>query len=89
MKCQIHIQVIPKSARTELVSWESGILKVRVKAVPEKGKANKELIEFLAKWLKIPKTAIELIKGEASRHKTFSLPITQDALLQAIEAQLS
>ena len=44
-------------------------LKIRIKAPPEKGKANCELIKFLAKELKMPKSAVRIIKGEKSREK--------------------
>ena len=44
-------------------------LKVSVNAVPEKGKANKELVAFLAKKLKIAKTRILIVRGETDRCK--------------------
>jgi uncharacterized protein len=42
---------------------------VRLNAVPEKGEANEELISFLAKTWKIPKSSISIHSGETSRHK--------------------
>lgn len=88
-ECQLRVQVVPKSSRTEIVSWDGEVLKVRLNAVPEKGKANKELIEFLAKWLKLPKTSVQLQRGDTSRVKTLLLPISLEALIEAIEDQLS
>lgn len=87
--CELHVQVIPKASRTEIAGWDGKILKVRLNAVPEKGKANKELIEFLAKWLKLPKTSIQLHRGDTSRLKTFHLPLPPKNLIEAIEGQLS
>jgi len=43
---------------------------VKVTVPPEKGKANKAVIELLSKALKVPKSRIEIIKGETSRIKT-------------------
>jgi len=45
------------------------LLKISVNAVPEKGKANKELIEFVAKKIKVAKSSIEIISGDTERVK--------------------
>lgn len=45
-------------------------LGVRVRAVPEKGKANKALIAVLSQFLAVPKRDIEVIRGTTSRLKT-------------------
>lgn len=47
--------------------------KVWVNAVPEHGKANQKVIELLADFLAVPKSAIELKSGGASRKKIFSV----------------
>lgn len=48
-------------------------LKLNVVAVPEKGKANQELINFLAKNLKIAKSDIKIISGETDRYKKLEI----------------
>ena len=60
----IKIKVTTKSQKTEIfwILWED-ILKLRVKAIPEKWKANKEIINFFAKSLNISKNNIEIISG--------------------------
>ena len=60
----LKIKVTTKSQKTEIfwILWED-ILKLRVKAIPEKGKANKEIINFFAKSLGISKNNIEIISG--------------------------
>ena len=45
-------------------------LKIALAAPPVDGKANRELIAFLAKRLGLPKTAIDLVKGQNSRMKS-------------------
>jgi len=52
-------------------------LGVRVRAVPEKGKANKALIAVLSQFLGLPKRDIEVIRGTTSRLKT--VRVTMDA----------
>ncbi len=51
------------------MGWENEELKVRLNAVPEKGKANEELIAFLAKTWKLPKSSLSIQSGLTSRHK--------------------
>jgi len=65
----IQVKVIPGSKITEIKSTEAGVLKISLNAQPEKGKANKELIDFLADFLNMRKSDIEIIKGETSRIK--------------------
>ena len=48
---------------------EEQYLKINVISVPEKGKANKELIDFLAKKLGIGKSALSVVSGETDRFK--------------------
>jgi uncharacterized protein (TIGR00251 family) len=64
-----RVKVIPKASRSEVVEWENEELKIRLAAVPEKGKANIELIRYLSEVLKLGKSKIQLIQGETSRHK--------------------
>lgn len=66
----LKVKVIPKSQRTEIVGIMSdGSLKVKVAAVPEKGKANAELCTFLARSLHVPQRNVAVIAGETSQHK--------------------
>lgn len=46
----VKIKVIPRSRKTEFI-WimDDGSIKIKLKAIPEDGKANKELISFLRK----------------------------------------
>ncbi len=48
-------------------------LKLSIKSPPEKGKANKEIIEYLAEELAIPKSDIEITSGKTSQFKVVSL----------------
>ncbi len=66
----LRVKVIPKSSRTELAGiLPDGTWKVKVAAAPEKGKANRELIEFLAQKLGVAKTRIHIVSGETSALK--------------------
>ena len=63
----LKIKVIPKSPRSEIAgTMDDGTLKVRIAAVPERGKANAELIAFLAKHYGVPRQNVEILSGETS-----------------------
>lgn len=66
---ELAVKITPKASKNEIVGWESGELKIRIAAVPEKGEANEELIRFLAKQLGISKSQIILLSGDKNRHK--------------------
>jgi uncharacterized protein len=65
----LRVKIIPKASKSEVVGWENGELRIRLAAIPDKGRANLELIAFLAKFLEIAKSQITLIRGKKSRHK--------------------
>jgi hypothetical protein len=65
----ITVKVIPRAQQNSIASYENGILKVRLHAVPEKGQANEELIEFLADVFNLSKSSITLVRGHTSRIK--------------------
>jgi uncharacterized protein len=66
---QLFVKVIPKASRSEIVGWEGDVLKVRLKAVPEKGAANEELIRLLSREYKVAKSLITIVRGHTSRDK--------------------
>ena len=57
--------------RSELRGGQDGVLRVSVTQAPEKGKANKAIVELLAHELGLKKSQIELIAGETSPQKRF------------------
>ena len=65
----VRIKIIPNSSKNELVVENEG-LKVKITAQPIENKANKALIEFFSKQLKIAKSNIQIIKGELNKEKT-------------------
>lgn len=49
------------------------MLAVRVRAVPEKGLANRALEKLIARWLDVPASSVKVTTGETSRIKTVSI----------------
>lgn len=66
----LKVKVIPKSNRTELAKpLADGTLKVKIKAAPEKNKANEELIRFLSDHFGVSKENIRIVRGHTSSLK--------------------
>ena len=60
------VKVVPASSRTAISGLLDGMIKVKVSAAPEKGKANQCLIGFLAKQLGVKKSSVKIIAGQTS-----------------------
>ena len=70
----LTVRLTPKAARDSLdgvgaLSDGRAVALARVRAVPDKGQANRALVELLAKSLQVPKSAIEVIAGATARLK--------------------
>ena len=62
------------------------VLKVRVTAPPEGGKANAALAKLLAKGCKVPKTAVEIVAGQGARLKTVLIAGDPETLKVRLDA---
>lgn len=70
----LTIRVTPRARKTEFSGlMEDGTVRIRVSAPPVKGKANKALIKFLSKVLKVRKSQIEIVAGEKGLDKIVSI----------------
>jgi uncharacterized protein len=67
--CTLELKIIPNAPRNEVVGWLGGALKVKVHAPALEGRANDELLDFLAGHLDLPRRAITLLRGDKSRQK--------------------
>ena len=65
----LELKVFTKSSRECLVK-KDGILKAYVKAAPDKGKANRALVELIAREYKVKKNEVTIVSGLSSRNKT-------------------
>ncbi len=79
----VKIKISPNSKKNEIIN-EGEISKIKITAQPIDGKANKALIEYLSKTFRIPKTSIQIIKGETSKEKTILFKTTNEEMLQLI-----
>jgi len=80
----VEIYVQPKASKNELSGIHEGSLKVRLTAPPVEGEANKECLRFLAKVFEVPKSTLEILKGQKSRRKTVLVRDVAPEFLQNI-----
>ncbi|GBE35470.1 hypothetical protein BMS3Bbin06_02011 [bacterium BMS3Bbin06] len=69
----VNIRVEPRSSRVEVVGRYGDSLKVKLTSAPVEGKANKQLIEVMARYLGVKKGAVHIIKGESSKDKVLEI----------------
>ena len=66
----MKVIVIPNAAKNEIIEQREDYLKVKLKAIASKGKANEELLKFLKKKLGIK---AKIVKGSKSREKVLEI----------------
>jgi uncharacterized protein (TIGR00251 family) len=91
----VHLRVTPNAGVDRIEGIETrddgqAVLRLRVKAVPDKGKANAAVVALLAEALHVPRGKVTIIAGETARLKTVAvegdsaeLPGRMEALLQS------
>ena len=88
---KLHIRATPNAGRDAIDGVEArddgtAVLRVRVSAVPDRGKANAAVIALLAKTLGCPKSAVTLIAGETARQKTLFVAGDAAEILSVLES---
>ena len=67
----LFVVALPRSSRTEIVDIIQDRCKIKVKAPPVEGAANKALISIFSKLFKIAKSSVILKSGQTGKQKTF------------------
>ncbi|MCA8892210.1 MAG: DUF167 domain-containing protein [Hyphomonas sp.] len=80
---RLTVRVQPKASADRVEGWgedDAGrkFLKVRVRAVPEDGKANEAVQKLVAKWLGVPKSAVRVVTGGKTRLKGLEIDGPQE-----------
>ncbi|MDO1584005.1 DUF167 domain-containing protein [Rhizobium oryzicola] len=91
---RLTVRLTPNASRDGVDGAEQSadgdiFLKARVTAVPEDGKANKALIQLLAKALRVPKSSISFVSGETARKKILRIEGEPEDLISKLEALIT
>ena len=79
------VKVVPGSRQTCVCGLLDDMVKIKVSAAPEKGKANKCLVDFLAKRLSVKRNAVKIVSGKNSPVKSVQvLGISAEQLLDKL-----
>lgn len=80
----LHVVVKPGSAHRRILRRDTRGLLIALNSQPSKGRANEELIAFLADLLDTPRSSITIIRGPAARVKTVRVVNPQPARVTAL-----
>ena len=86
-KLIVKLKISPNASKNEIIHTDDGG-KIKITAQPIENKANKALIEFLSKEFRIPKSSIEILKGQTSKEKTVSFDVCDIDKLKIIKERL-
>ena len=70
---RLYVRVTPRAGRNEVIKISEGEYKVKVTTPPEKGKANKSVIDLLADYFRVPKSFISIVGGKTTRIKIIDI----------------
>ena len=70
---RIKVKVITNAKKLELIPLSDNEFKAKLSVIPEKGRANEQLIKLLSKYFKVPKSDIEIKSGKTSSNKLIEL----------------
>jgi len=74
----MRIKAQPAASKNEFCEiYGEEALKIRIKAPAVEGAANKELVKFLSKSFKVPKSDIIFRSGQQSKIKIIAFPLTE------------
>jgi len=73
LAADLKVRVIPNAKKNEFGGYRDGELVLRLTALAFEGKANRAAVDFLARFVGVPRSAVLLVRGESSRHKIFQI----------------
>ncbi len=81
---QIRCIVKPNSKTNSISINDDGVWKIKIMAIPVKGKANEYLIDFLSTFFNLSKKNIEIISGFTSSHKRVNIVANEEMIISII-----
>jgi len=71
--CTLELKIIPNAPRNEIAGWVGSALKIKIHAPALEGRANDELLDFLAEKLGVHRRTVTLLRGDKSRQKVVQI----------------
>ncbi len=90
---ELFVWVTPNASRDQITGFIQSSdgenrLAIKVRAVPEKGKANKAAIKLLSKLIQVPKSSIAVTSGSTARQKTLRIVGDPNEIILSLEKLL-
>ncbi len=67
------VKIVPGSSKTSVCGLLDGMVKIKISAPPEKGKANQSLVKYLAKKLGVKRKDVHIISGQTNPVKSMEI----------------
>lgn len=87
---RLTLKITPNARRNEILGWDAPektgnppVLRVKLRVPPVEGRANREVVAFLADCLGLPKSAVVLVHGAKSRSKVVEITGLSEAEVHA------
>ncbi len=80
---RLRVHVTPGAREEQIVGWHGGSLRIKVRARPQKGRANQAVLRLLASRLGVAPANISIVHGAASRDKLLEVESLSEEDLRA------
>jgi uncharacterized protein (TIGR00251 family) len=88
-RTRLRLRVNPGAKKTTIVGAHGGALKISVAAPPERGKANRAVVELLARVLGLTRSSVVIAAGEVSEDKVVLIPLSPAEIRSRLAAARS
>lgn len=87
---KLRVHVTAAARQEEIVGWRGGALRVKVRARPEKGRANQAVMQMLARRLGVASANVSIVRGAMARDKLVEVEgLSEDELRASLGAPAS
>ena len=84
---EINFQVLPRSSQSKIVGLHNDAVKIKLNKPPVDGQANAECCRVVAKYFKVSKTQVSVLRGTSSRQKTILVEgVSALAVIERLES---
>ena len=81
---RLRLHVTPGAREDSIAGWQGDSLRVKVRQRPQKGRANEAVVRLIARRLGIPRSALTIVRGAASRDKVVEVDGISDEELRSV-----